>query len=146
MHNLERFLPKQEKGYLTTLHEIKSGFKKTHWIWYIFPQLDGLVPVPSENTKIYSLKNKAEAIAYYNHPVLQRRLIEITQELLAHKNKNIQQIMGDVDSVKLRSCMTLFESVLEHNSSIFREVLDRFYSGQVDPKTIEILAKENKTE
>ncbi len=146
MHNLERFLSKQEKDYLTALNEIKSGCKKTHWIWYIFPQLDGLVPVPSENTKMYSLKNKAEAIAYYNHPVLQRRLIEITKELLALKNKNIQQIMGDVDSAKLRSCMTLFEYILEHNSSVFREVLDRFYSGQVDQKTIEILLKEKKTE
>ena len=146
MHNLERFLPKQENDYLTALHEIKSGLKKTHWIWYIFPQLDGLVQAPSENTKFYSLKNKAEAIAYYNHPLLQRRLIEITQELLAHKNKNIQHIMGNEDSAKLRSCMTLFETVLENNSSIFREVLDRFYSGQVDQKTIEILAKENKPE
>jgi uncharacterized protein (DUF1810 family) len=142
MHNLERFLLKQEKDYLTALHEIKSGFKKTHWIWYIFPQLDGLVYAPSENTKYYSLKNKAEAIAYYNHPILQRRLIEITQELLAHKNKNIQQIMGEVDLVKLRSCMTLFDYILGNEISVFREILDQYFSGEVDQKTIEILKKE----
>ena len=142
MHNLERFLSKQEKDYLTALNEIKSGCKKTHWIWYIFPQLDDLVPVPSENTKMYSLKNKAEAIAYYNHPVLQRRLIEITKELLAHKNKNIQQIMGEVDSVKLRSCMTLFDYISGNEISVFREILDQYFSGEVDQKTIEILKKE----
>jgi uncharacterized protein (DUF1810 family) len=145
MHNLERFLLKQEKDYQTALNEIKSGFKKTHWIWYIFPQLDGLVYAPSENTKNYSLKNKAEAIAYYNHPILQSRLLEITQELLAHKNKNIQQIMGEVDSVKLRSCMTLFDYISGNEISVFREILDQYFSGEVDQKTIEILSRDNKT-
>jgi uncharacterized protein (DUF1810 family) len=96
MHNLERFLQIQEYDYQMALNEIKSGFKKTHWIWYIFPQLDGLVAKPSENTRKFSIKNAAEAIAYYNHPILQSRLLEITKELLAQKNKNIQQIMGEL--------------------------------------------------
>jgi uncharacterized protein (DUF1810 family) len=142
MHNLERFLQIQEYDYQMALNEIKSGFKKTHWIWYIFPQLDGLVAKPSENTRKFSIKNAAEAIAYYKHPILQSRLLEITKELLAQKNKNIQQIMGEVDSVKLRSCMTLFDYISGNKISVFREILDQYFSGEVDQKTIEILKKE----
>ena len=142
MHNLERFLLIQEHDYQTALKEIKSGDKQNHWIWYIFPQLDGLVSAPSKNTKKYSLKNKAESIAYYNHPILQSRLLEITKELLAHKEKNIQEIMGEVDSVKLRSCMTLFDYISGNEISVFREILDQYFSGEVDQKTIEILKKE----
>ena len=145
MHNLERFLLIQEHDYQTALKEIKSGHKQNHWIWYIFPQLDGLVSAPSSTTKNYSLKNKAEAIAYYNNPILQSRLLEITKELLAHKNKNIQQIMGEVDSVKLRSCMTLFHYISGNEISVFREILDQYFSGEVDQKTIEILSRDNKT-
>jgi uncharacterized protein (DUF1810 family) len=91
MFDLQRFLNEQDKDYQTALNEIKSGLKKTHWIWYIFPQLDGLVAKPSENTRKFSIKNAAEAIAYYKHPILQSRLLEITKELLAHKEKNIQE-------------------------------------------------------
>jgi uncharacterized protein (DUF1810 family) len=142
MFDLQRFLNEQDKDYQTALNEIKSGFKKNHWIWYIFPQLDGLVAAPSENTKKFSIKNRNEAIAYYKHPVLRTRLLEITQELLKHKNKNIQQIMGEVDSVKLRSCMTLFDYISGNEISVFREILDQYFSGEVDQKTIEILKKE----
>lgn len=80
MYNLERFLIKQEHDYQTALNEIKSGFKKNHWIWYIFPQLDGLVVAPSENTKKFSIKNRDEAIAYFKHTVLRTRLLK------SHKN------------------------------------------------------------
>jgi len=143
MHDLQRFLTEQDKDYQTALNEIKSGLKKNHWIWYVFPQLDGLVAKPSDNTKKFSIKNRNEAIAYYKHPILRTRLREITQELLKHKKKNIQQIMDEVDSVKLRSCMTLFDYISSDETSLFREVLDQYFSGQVDQKTIEILKKNN---
>jgi len=144
MHDLQRFLTEQDKDYQTALNEIKSGLKKNHWIWYVFPQLDGLVAKPSDNTKKFSIKNRNEAIAYYKHPILRTRLREITQELLKHKKKNIQQIMDEVDSVKLRSCMTLFDYISSDETSLFREVLDQYFSGQVDQKTIEILSRDNK--
>ncbi|MFM7667485.1 MAG: DUF1810 domain-containing protein [Bacteroidota bacterium] len=142
MYNLQLFLTEQDKDYQTALNEIKFGCKQTHWIWYVFPQLDGLVAKPSDNTKKFSIKNRNEAIAYYKHPILRTRLREITQELLKHKNKNIQQIMDEVDSVKLRSCMTLFDYISSDETSLFREVLDQYFSGQVDQKTIEILKNE----
>ena len=144
MHDLQRFLTEQDKDYQTALNEIKSGLKKNHWIWYVFPQLDGLVAKPSDNTKKFSIKNRNEAIAYYKHPILRTRLREITQELLKHKKKNIQQIMDEVDSVKLRSCMTLFDYISSDETSLFREVLDQYFSGQADQKTIEILSRDNK--
>ena len=142
MYNLQLFLTEQDKDYHTALNEIKFGCKQTHWIWYVFPQLDGLVAKPSDNTKKFSIKNRNEAIAYYKHPILRTRLLEITQELLKHKNKNIQQIMDEVDSVKLRSCMTLFDYISSDETSLFREVLDQYFSGQSDQKTIEILQNE----
>ncbi|MFM7662475.1 MAG: DUF1810 domain-containing protein [Bacteroidota bacterium] len=141
MHNLERFLLKQEHDYQTALNEIKFGCKQTHWIWYVFPQLDGLVAKPSVKTKKFSIKNREEAIAYYRHPILQSRLLEITKELLAHENKIIQQIMDKVDSKKLRSCMTLFDYISSDETSLFREVLDQYFSGEIDQKTVEILKK-----
>jgi uncharacterized protein (DUF1810 family) len=141
MFDLQRFLNVQHKDYQTALNEIKSGFKKNHWIWYIFPQLDGLVAAPSENTKKFSIKNRDEAIAYYKHPVLQTRLLEITQELLKHKDKNIQEIMGEIDSVKLRSCMTLFDYISGDETALFREVLDQYFAGENDQKTIKLLTK-----
>lgn len=143
MYNLQRFLIKQDKDYQKAFNEIKAGFKKTHWIWYVFPQLDGLAAVPSANTKTFSIKNREEAIAYYQHPVLRTRLIEITQELLRHKNKNIQQIMDEVDSVKLKSCMTLFDYISGDETSLFREVLDQYFAGEIDQQTVELLKKNN---
>lgn len=141
MFDLQRFLNVQHKDYQTALNEIKSGLKKNHWIWYIFPQLDGLVAAPSENTKKFSIKNRDEAIAYYKHPVLRTRLLEITQELLKHKDKNIQEIMGEIDSVKLRSCMTLFDYISGDETALFREVLDQYFAGENDQKTIKLLTK-----
>lgn len=141
MFDLQRFLNEQHKDYKTALNEIKSGLKKNHWIWYIFPQLDGLVAAPSENTKKFSIKNRDEAIAYYKHPVLRTRLLEITQELLKHKDKNIQEIMGEIDLVKLRSCMTLFDYISGNETALFREVLDQYFAGENDQKTIKLLTK-----
>lgn len=140
MYNLERFLIKQEHDYQTALNEIKSGFKKNHWIWYIFPQLDGLVVAPSENTKKFSIKNRDEAIAYFKHPVLRTRLLEITQELLKHKDKNIHEILN-ADAIKLKSCMTLFDYISGNETALFREVLDQYFAGENDQKTIKFLTK-----
>ena len=124
---LERFRIAHEKSYAPALREIKSGIKQGHWMWYIFPQIQGLGH--SSNAKYYAIKDKEEAIAYWNDPVLSAHLIEICHELLK-QDSPIDWIMGYPDNLKLRSCMTLF--YLVSNESIFQEVLDKFYAGEQD--------------
>jgi len=127
---LERFRSAHEKSYDTALREIKSGIKQTHWMWYIFPQIQGLGH--SSNAKYYAIRDKEEAIAYWNDPVLSSHLLEISQELLK-LNSPIDWIMGCPDNLKLRSCMTLF--YLVSNEKTFKEVLDKFYAGNMDEYT-----------
>jgi len=130
--SLNRFLEAQEPMYATALKEIKNGEKESHWIWYIFPQLRGLGYSPNAYT--YGINGLEEAKAYLEHPVLSARLIEITDALLSHKGENIEDIMGDIDALKLRSSMTLFALISEDNS-VFHQVLDCFYHGKMDGLT-----------
>jgi len=132
---LERFISAHEKSYDIALREIKSGMKQSHWMWYIFPQIQGLGR--SSTAKYYAIKDKKEAIAYWNDPVLSSHLIEISQELLK-LNSPIDWIMGCPDNLKLRSCMTLF--YLVSNENTFKEVLDKFYAGEMDEFTKRKLA------
>lgn len=127
---LERFRSAHEKDYDTALREIKSGMKQSHWMWYIFPQIQGLGH--SSTAKYYAIKDKEEAIAYWNDPVLSSHLLEISRELLK-LNSPIDWIMGYPDNLKLRSCMTLF--YLVSNENIFKAVLDKFYAGNMDEYT-----------
>ena len=127
---LERFRSAHEEFYDTALREIKSGMKQSHWMWYIFPQIQGLGH--SSTAKYYAIKDKEEAIAYWNDPVLSSHLMEISQELLK-LNSPIDWIMGYPDNLKLRSCMTLF--YLVSNENIFKDVLDKFYAGNMDEYT-----------
>jgi len=127
---LERFISAHEKSYDIALREIKSGMKQSHWMWYIFPQIQGLGH--SSTAKYYAIKDKEEAIAYWNDPVLSSHLLEISRELLK-LNSPIDWIMGCPDNLKLRSCMTLF--YLVSNENIFKEVLDKFYAGEMDDYT-----------
>lgn len=136
INSLNRFLEAQEDMYATALQEIKHGEKESHWMWYIFPQLRGLGR--SDTAYIYGINGIEEAKAYLEHPVLSARLIEISEALLEHKDEIIEDILGDIDAMKLRSSMTLFASISEEGSA-FHKVLDCFYNGEMDEQTLSYL-------
>ena len=138
MHQLDRFLTAQAHTYEVALAQIRAGRKTSHWIWYIFPQLRGLGR--SLNSFAFGIRDLEEARAYLAHPVLSSRLREITQALLLHKDKRIEDIMGDVDAMKLRSSMTLFCLVSGENSP-FHQVLACFYDGKPDMYTLSIVKR-----
>src|SRR5687768_7508760 len=112
-HNLQRFITAQQNDYPAALAEIKQGRKRSHWMWYIFPQIAGLGF--SETSRYYALKNIAEAQEYLNHPILGSRLIEICTVLLKLPTNNATHVFGSPDDLKLRSCITLF-AVLQHTN------------------------------
>ena len=136
-HSLERFVDAQKRTYERALAEVKNGQKVTHWIWYIFPQLKGLGE--SNNSQYYGIDDIDEAKAYLNHPVLGARLREITTTFLDLKGVNAKDVFGYLDAMKVRSCMTLFDEVAEDD--LFRKVIDRYYSGLADEKTLTFLGK-----
>ena len=134
--NLNRFLGAQESYYADALKEIKQGYKQSHWIWFIFPQMRGLGR--SYMAEYYGISSIEEARAYLDHPTLKARLIEISTALLQHKGKSTAyEILGTLDAMKVRSSMTLFDQVMPN--SIFAEVLDAFYNSERDELTIRIL-------
>lgn len=132
----ERFLKAQERTYDVALREITQGEKRSHWMWYIFPQLRGLGR--SETAYYYGLSGLDEAKAYLAHPILSARLLEITSALLVQPNDDPVMIFGHTDALKLRSCMTLFASVSEEGS-VFHQALQRFFKGKRDAKTLSLL-------
>lgn len=134
--DLQRFLNVQQEDYATALQEIKAGRKRSHWMWYIFPQLRGLGF--SETARYYGITGAAEAAAYLAHPVLGARLREITQALLALPGADANRIFGSPDDMKLRSCMTLFAQVPGADAG-FQAVLDKFFGGAPDAKTTQLL-------
>lgn len=135
---LERFVAAQERMYDAAIRELRAATKKSHWIWYIFPQVAGLGS--SAMSHHYAIRSKEEAAAYLAHPVLGPRLAECANALLAHTGKSAEEIMGFPDDLKLRSSMTLFTAVSEKNSP-FQAVLDRFYAGKPDVLTEHYLAE-----
>jgi uncharacterized protein (DUF1810 family) len=137
-NDLKRFLSAQEHDYATALSEIKAGRKRSHWMWYIFPQISGLGF--SSTSAYYGIKSLEEAAAYLQHPVLGKRLLEISEVLLTLEGRNATAIFGQPDDVKLKSSMTLFSRV-PGSPAIFQQVLDKFFYGLGDEKTIELLAK-----
>ena len=134
--SLIRFLDAQSNSYEQALSEIKSGRKRSHWMWFIFPQLQGLGY--SETARFYAIKDLQEARLYLQHPVLGPRLIEISKALLALEGKTANQILGNPDDLKLRSSMTLFASV-PGADPVFQAVLDKYYRGGADEKTLQLL-------
>ena len=134
---LERFLKAQRWMYAQALEELKGGQKVSHWIWYIFPQLEGLGARP--NSRSYGVEGTEEAWAYLYHPVLGERLREVTSVLLSLEGKDVRDIFGDLDAMKVRSCMTLFNEVAEDD--LFQQVLDRCYDGSADMYTLELLKR-----
>lgn len=136
-YHLSRFLTAQNSysQYKTALEEIRNGRKRSHWMWFVFPQLKGLGH--SYNADYYGIAGADEARAYWLHPVLGDRLREITEALLLLDGLSARQIFGEVDAMKLRSSMTLFWKVTEEE--LFRKVLDKYYEGKMCDSTLEML-------
>ena len=134
--NLERFLSAQAAVYASALAELHSGQKRTHWIWFIFPQIEGLGH--SSTSMHYAIKGLAEARAYLNHPVLGPRLIECAEAVLAVEGRTASDIFPYPDDLKLRSSMTLFDSVAEPGS-VFGRVLDKYFQRKRDERTLQLL-------
>lgn len=138
MYDLSRFLEAQKTAYDTALREIWAGRKRSHWMWYIFPQIQGLGY--SAMAWHYAIRDLGEAREYLQHPVLGRHLIEISEALLALDESDPRRVMGSPDDLKLRSCMTLFQCAAP-DQPVFGKVLDKFYGGQPDGRTLEILSR-----
>jgi uncharacterized protein (DUF1810 family) len=135
-YNLSRFLQAQEGDYERALSEIRGGQKRTHWMWYIFPQLDGLAL--SSTSKHYSIKGVEEARAYLDHPVLGPRLRECAEAVVRVGGRSAAAIFGSPDDLKLRSCATLFACV-SPPGSVFDRLLEKYYGGRRDDKTLRLL-------
>ncbi len=134
--NLERFISAQAINYDEALKEIQNGRKTTHWMWYVFPQVQGLGN--SEMARRYAIADLEEAEAYLAHPALGARLIQISKAMLSLPGNDAYNILGSPDDMKLRSCMTLFSKV-PGADPVFREVLTKFYNGQEDERTLRVL-------
>lgn len=135
-NSLQRFITAQQTDYKTALSEISSGKKRSHWMWYIFPQIQGLGF--SETSRYYAIKDIREAAAYLQHPVLGTRLVTICNALLAIDSHDPARVFGSPDDKKLQSSMTLFAAV-EAASPVFEAVLKKFFDGRKDNKTLEII-------
>jgi|ERR1051326_6363906 uncharacterized protein (DUF1810 family) len=135
-YNLSRFLTAQTEDYDCALEELQRGRKESHWIWYIFPQVAGLGH--SSMAQKYAVQSREEAVAYLNHSILGTRLKQCCEALLKHSGKKVEDIMGFPDDLKLRSSMTLF-AMVSAEDSIFHKVLNAFYSGRMDEKTVAFL-------
>ena len=135
---LSRFLKAHEANYAQVLAEIRSGQKRTHWMWYIFPQIEGLAFSP--RSRHYAIKSLAEAHAHLQHPVLGARLVACAEAVVAVEGRSIAQIFGSPDDLKLRSCATLFASV-SPVGSVFDRLLAKYYHGVRDDKTLHLLEK-----
>lgn len=136
MTDLQRFLDAQEHDFEIALAEIRRGRKQSHWMWYIFPQIAGLGF--SETARFYAIKDKTEAENYLAHPTLGKRLIEISSALMEIKGKTANQIFGSPDDMKLKSSMTLF-GALDAANPVFQKVLDKYFDGAKDLRTIQII-------
>ena len=135
-HDLGRFVQAQEGDYEQALSEISSGRKRSHWMWYIFPQFDGLGF--SSTAQHYSIKSVEEARAYLDHPVLGARLRQCSEAALSVEDRSASEIFGSPDDLKLRSCATLFASV-SPPGSVFDRLLEKYYQGRRDEKTLQFL-------
>lgn len=134
---LDRFLTAQQDSYKTALREIQGGQKVSHWMWYIFPQIAGLGY--SQMAQYYAIRDIEEAKEYLKNDILRRRLLEISQVLLETESDDAAYVMGWPDDLKLKSSMTLF-LLAEPECQVFQRVLDKFFQGEKDEKTEEILS------
>ena len=135
--NLERFVDAQIGVYDTALAELRAGHKRTHWMWFIFPQIEGLGH--SAMAQRYAIRTTDEAAAYLAHPVLGPRLRACAAAVASHHDRGVDEIFGHPDNLKFHSSMTLFADVAPHEA-IFQTCLDQFFDGRADPATIDRLA------
>ena len=135
-HDLDRFVRAQEGSYARALAEIRAGRKHSHWMWYVFPQLDGLGS--SSTSKRFAIRSLDEARAYLAHPLLGPRLLECAEALLAVEGRSAREILGSPDDLKLRSCATLFACVSPEDS-VFHRLLAKYYGSMQDGRTLRLL-------
>jgi uncharacterized protein (DUF1810 family) len=138
-HDLRRFVRAQKDVYAQALSEIRSGRKRTHWMWFVFPQLDGLGSSPT--ARFYAIRTLEEARAYLDHPVLGHRLRECVEAALQVEGRSASEIFGFPDDLKLRSCATLFASLLPAGSP-FDRLLQKYFPDGPDAKTLELLPRQ----
>lgn len=137
--DLSRFTIAHQSDFETALREIKSGKKRSHWMWYIFPQIYGLGY--SYTSQYYSIQSLEEAKAFLADPYLGSNLISICEALLRLGSNDVIDIFGSPDNMKLQSCMTLF-SCADHGNPVFDKVLEKYFDSQPDRRTLRILGKE----
>lgn len=131
--NLERFIKAQERSYSIALDEIKAGRKRSHWMWFILPQLRGLGS--SAMAQEFGISGIEEAAAYIAHPILGPRLVNMVEAMLSHKTSSTEAILGSIDARKFQSCLTLF-SLAAPQVSVLDDALQQFFSGQRDASTL----------
>jgi uncharacterized protein (DUF1810 family) len=140
-YDLTRFVRAQARDYEQAIAEIRSGRKRSHWMWYIFPQFDGLGF--SATSRRYAIKSVAEAEAYLRHPVLGPRLTESAEAVLANEGRSVHEIFDSPDDMKLRSCATLFAFV-SPEGSVFHQLLSKYFNGEPDRETLRLLGVSSK--
>ena len=136
--DLNRFVTAQAPVFDTVLQELQAGRKRTHWIWFIFPQLRGLGQ--SSTAQFYGIGSLDEARAYYAHPLLGPRLARSTRTVLESNARSLHDIFGSPDDVKFRSSMTLFEATVPEAGPVFAQAIDRWCAGERDPRTLQLIA------
>ncbi len=136
-HDLQRFLAAQDGVHAAALDELRRGVKEGHWMWFVFPQVDGLGR--SDTAKFFALKSRAEAQAYLRHQTLGPRLASCAAALLQVEGRSANEILGSPDDLKLHASMTLFASLSEPGS-VYQAVLEKYFGGVSDPRTREIMA------
>lgn len=139
-YDLHRFIEAQNGIYEQALAELKAGRKRSHWMWFIFPQIAGLGTSPMAEK--YAIRSAEEASAYLADPILGSRLLRCVEAILSVNDRSAHDIMGSPDDLKLRSSMTLFAAVSDHGSP-FHKAIDHFYNGKFDERTISILSAGN---
>jgi uncharacterized protein (DUF1810 family) len=137
-YDLNRFVKAQASNYEQALAEIRQGRKRSHWMWYIFPQYAGLGF--SATSQHYAIKSLAEAEAYLQHPILGARLVECAEAALRLEGQSAYEVFGSPDDMKLRSCATLFAQV-SPAGSVFHQLLDQYFQGEPDMKTLELIGR-----
>jgi uncharacterized protein (DUF1810 family) len=135
-HNLSRFIDAQAGVYSGAVEELKRGTKTGHWIWFIFPQIEGLGH--SGMSRRFSISSIDEAKAYSEHPILGSRLIECIELVMAVEGKSAEQIFGHIDALKFRSCLTLF-AIARNDETLYQQALDKYFDGARDPLTMQAL-------
>lgn len=136
--DLQRFVTAQARSFEAALGELKAGEKRSHWMWYVFPQLRGLGHSPT--AQFYGLASLDEARAYLSHPVLGERLKRCVEAVLAVQGRSLRAIFGSPDDMKFRSSMTLFARAAPDRETLFRQALDRYCEGRADERTLALLA------